>query len=453
VENDAVTVIPELLPVLRGIVGESAVLSVDDVTAGYLRDWTGRFGAPSGVVVRPRSVDEVAQVLHSCAAAGVAVIPQGGNTGLVGASVPLAGEVVLSLRRLSDVSVDAVAGQVLAGAGATIGAVQSAARQAGWAYGVDLASRDSCTVGGTIATNAGGLRVLRYGDTRRQVMGVEAVLSDGTVLSHLSPLTRDNTGYSVPALLAGSEGTLAVITRARMRLVAPPVPSAVAVLGFGAVDDAARSAGLVRRTDGLSAVELFLPAGVELVRSVVDLPALPPAAAYLLIERDGDADGLASAVADLPGVVDAAVADDAAGRASLWSYRERHTESIATLGPVVKLDVTLPLDRAADYLDAVDAVVTGVAPGGKVWLFGHLADGNVHTNVTGVPEPDVHAVEDAVLRLVADLGGSIASEHGIGVAKREWLPLNRSAAEIDTFRRLKSALDPAGILSPATLLP
>ncbi|MTD14860.1 FAD-binding protein [Nakamurella sp. YIM 132087] len=443
-----------MLDELRGIVGPEHVLTEPDLVAGHLRDWTGRFAAEAGVVVRPADTGQVSAVLAACAAAGTAVLPQGGNTGLVGASVPLHGEIVLHTGRLHGLEVDEVAGQLLAGAGETIGAVHAAAASAGLAYGVDLASRDSCTVGGTVATNAGGLRVLRHGDTRRQVIGVEAVLSDGSVLSHLGGLTRDNTGYHLPSLLAGSEGTLAVLTRVRLRLVPAPGPSAVAVLGLASPADAVVAAGFARRIAGVSAVEFFLPAGLALVREVTGLGAVLPEehGAYLLLEVDGSAEALVQACEDLPGVQDAAIADDAPGRAALWAYRERHTESIATRGSVIKLDVTLPMATAGEYLDRLPSVVAGLVPDARVWLFGHLADGNVHTNITGVPAADTHRLEDTVLRMVADLGGSIASEHGIGLAKREWLGLGRSEAEIEAFRRIKWALDPAGILHPHAVL-
>lgn len=439
---------------LRGIVGDGQVLTEPDLVAGYVRDWTGRFTGHTPAVVRPADTAQVAAVLAACAGADTPVIPQGGNTGLVGGSVPLHGEVVLSLGRLQQLALDPVSGQVTAGAGVTIGRVQAAAKQAGWAYGVDLASRDTCTVGGTIATNAGGLRVLRHGDTRAQVLGVEAVLADGTTVSHLGGLTRDNTGYHLPSLLTGSEGTLAVVTVARLRLVAPPVPSAVAVLGVASAAGAVELAGRARALPGVSAVELFLPDGVALVRAHTGLGPVLAAdpAAYLLIEADGSAESLAEWVSGQDGVDDAAVADDVAGRAALWSYRERHTEAIATLGPVIKLDVTLPLPRAAEYLAGLPALVRDLTPQARVFLFGHMADGNVHTNITGVPAELAHTVEDGVLRWVAGLGGSIASEHGIGTAKKQWLALGRSPAELAVFGRLKAAFDPAGLLSPHTLL-
>ena len=379
------------------IVGAPNVLTEPDVVAGYAVDWTGRFAGVTPAVVRPGSTDEVAAVVRVCAAQGVAVVPQGGNTGLVGGGVPLEGEVVLSLTRLSGLdAVDRSASQVTASAGVTVAALQAAAAAHGLAYGVDLSSRDSATVGGTIATNAGGLRVLRYGDTRAQVVGIEAVLGDGSVVSHLAGLPRDNTGYHLPSLLAGSEGTLGVVTRARLRLVPATTDHTVALLAFGSTADAVAAITPLRSScSTLEAIELFLPAGLALVCEVMDVaPPFGPSAAehgaYLLVEaaarRDTGAD-LADAVASLDGVLDVAVAVDAPRRAALWEYRERHAEAINRIGTPHKLDVAVPLRAFAQYLDEVPSVVASVAPDARTWLFGHAADGNVHVNVTGV-DPD-----------------------------------------------------------------
>jgi FAD/FMN-containing dehydrogenase len=204
------------------IVGREHVLTDPEIVASFVVDWTGRFRGRTDAVVRPGSVSEVAAIVAVCRDRRIALTLQGGNTGLVGGAVPLSGEIVLSLTRLSSLGeLDAVAGQVTVGCGVTVGALQRAAAAAGWAYGVDLASRDSATVGGTIATNAGGLRVLRYGDTRAQLLGVEAVLGDGSVISHLGGLWKDNTGYDLAGLLCGSEGTLGVVTAARLALFPP----------------------------------------------------------------------------------------------------------------------------------------------------------------------------------------------------------------------------------------
>ncbi len=448
---------------LAEVVGDAHVLTAPDVTASYATDWTGRFRGATPAVVRPGSAGEVAAVLARCAAEGVAVVPQGGNTGLVGGGVPLAGEVVLSLRRLATIGpVDPLAAQVTAGAGATLAAVQRTARDEGLDVGVDLAARDSATIGGMVATNAGGLRVVRHGPMRAQVAGVEAVRSTGEVLSHLGGLAKDNTGYDLAGLLCGSEGTLAVVTAARLRLVPRYDQRVTALLAFPGVEPALAAAGAARhRLVDLDAAEVFFGDGLALVCDVTGLtPPFPdPHDTYLLLEcaaHDDPADRLAAAVAglaDQPAAV--AVGTDTATRARLWAYRESHTEAVQAGGPPVKLDVTLPAARLAAFVPAVRARVAGAAPGARCILFGHAADGNLHVNVMGASGPPsaVTDVEAAVLGLVAELGGSISAEHGIGTAKRAFLHLNRSPAELAAFAAIKHALDPAGILNPNALLP
>ncbi|MPY95997.1 MAG: FAD-binding protein [Acidimicrobiia bacterium] len=443
---------------LRNIVGQAHVLTEADATAGYARDWTGRFVGTTPAVVRPGTVGEVAAVLALCNEAGVAVVPQGGNTGLVGGSVPLGGEVVLSLRRLDALGeVDQVTGQVTAGAGVTLEALQRHAALAGAAFGVDLGARASATVGGMVATNAGGLHFVRHGGMREQVLGLEAVLADGTVISHLGGLWKDNTGYDWSKWLCGSEGTLAVVTQVRLRLVPRYSHHALALLAFpGARAAVAAGAALRATLADLDAAELFVEAGLDLVCRQLGLPRPFTEAhgAFLLVGAAGHEDplpALAAAVESTEGLVDAAVADP--GRyEQLWAYRERHTEAINLLGAPHKLDVTLPGAGLADFIETVPGVVAQVAPQAQTWLFGHVADGNIHVNITGVaPEDD--AVDDAVLRYVAACGGSISAEHGIGTAKKPWLHLNRSEAEVALFRSVKSALDPRGVLNPNVLLP
>ncbi len=457
---------PRLLERLVGIVGGAHVRTDPDQTAAATRDWTGRFHGSTPAVVRPADTDQVAAVLAVCHSARVAVVPQGGNTGLVGGGVPLHGEVVLDLRRLDQVGpVDVRTRQLTVGAGVTVAAVHQAAAAHHLSYAVDLAARDSATVGGTIATNAGGVHVLRWGMTRQQLVGIEAVRADGTVLAHLGGLAKDNTGYDLAGLLCGSEGTLAVITAARLRLVPAEPDRAVALVSVGSVAEAVDLvADLAGRLAGLTAAELMVADGVELVCRTFDRAHPGPGPAFVLLEvraGPGSAPGptpgsavdrLGAALATDPRVVDSAVATSEADRARLWSYREDHTLAINTLGPPHKLDVTLPLGGLAAFVDRVGPAVASAAPGSQLWLFGHLGDGNLHVNVTGVaPEDD--SADDAVLELVVDAGGSISAEHGIGTAKRAWLARARTAAEIETFRAIKAALDPHGILNPHVLLP
>ncbi|MEO6628815.1 MAG: FAD-linked oxidase C-terminal domain-containing protein, partial [Aquihabitans sp.] len=267
-----------------------------------------------------------------------------------------------------------------------------------------------------------------------------------------------NTGYDFAGLLCGSEGTLGLVTAVRLRLVAPTGPVATALVGFSSVAAAITAASALRRSlANVEAVELMLPAGLRLVQDAFELPApfRTPAAAVLLVEAsalDAPDTCLGDAVAGLEGVVDAAVGLDAPRRQQLWRYREAHTDAISRLGPAHKLDVTLPAAALPHFVDGVEALVTRVAPEAQTWCFGHAADGNVHVNVTGLSASD-ERVDDAVLRAVADLGGSISAEHGIGRAKRRWLHLARSGVEITAMRSIRAACDPDGICNPGVLLP
>jgi FAD/FMN-containing dehydrogenase len=329
-------------------------------------------------------------------------------------------------------------------------------RSQGLDVGVDFAARDSCTVGGMVATNAGGERVLRYGTMRAQIVGIEAVLADGSVVRRLAGLPKDNTGYDLVSLLAGSEGTLAVITRLRLKLV-PLLPArTVALIALSGTADAVELVRSLRAVPSLEAAELFYANGLELVRSHVGLadpfPGEHPA--YLLVECAGrvdPTDELAEAIERAGDLVrDAVVASDARGRQALWAYRESHTESINAAGVPVKLDVAVPLAAFAEVCAALPATVAAIAPDARTILFGHVNEGNLHVNVLDALARD-EAVTDAVLALVAAHGGSISAEHGVGRAKVAWLSLSRSEAEIAAMRAIKTALDPAGRLNPDVL--
>ena len=447
-----------LLREFAAVVGEAHVLT-GDAGAGYAVDWTGGFTGQTPAVLRPRDTAEVAALLALCADAGVAVVPQGGNTGLVGGGVPRGGEVLISLARLRSLEpVDPIESQVTVGAGVTLEKLQEHARAAGLDFGVDLAARSQATVGGLVATNAGGIRVLRYGSMRTQVTGLEAVLADGSVLSRLTGLTKDNTGYDLTQLLAGSEGTLAVVTRVRVRLVPLLAARAVALVALADTDAAlallsAARAGL----SSLSAAEIFYADGLALVRSHSGLPApfSEQYPAYVVLEcadRVDPTDAILELLAESDAVADATVASDAAGRARLWAFRENHTEAINAAGVPVKLDVSVPLRELPSLVAELPAAIAAVAPAARPILFGHVNEGNLHVNVLDTGD-QATAVTDAVLRLVATHRGSISSEHGIGRAKVAWLGLSRSAQEVNAMRRIKDALDPDGLLNPGVLLP
>ena len=438
---------------LADIVGAGHVVGGD----GYERDWTGRFGGPARLVVRPGDTAEVAAVLRACAEHGAPVVPQGGNTGLVGGGVPRGGEVLLSLRRLDALgAIDPAAMQVEAGAGVTLAALQAHARRSGLDAAVDFAARDACTVGGLVATDAGGMRALRHGTVRARVAGIEAVLADGTVLDRRSGLLKDNAGYDLPALLIGSEGTLAVITSVRWRLV-PLLPARVAALvPLGSLAGAAALLAALRPAlPSLEAADFFLDDGMELVLEHLGIPAPVPerAPAYVVLECAGESDptdALAAAL-EQAGAPDALVADTTAERERLWRVREAHPEAIAAAGVPHKLDVGVPVDRLAAFADAVRSAVAATAPGARLVLFGHLGDGNVHANVLGAPAGD--AVDEVVLRVAAAHGGTISAEHGVGVAKARWLGLVRGEGELRAMVAVKRALDPDGLLNPGAVLP
>ena len=447
------TALPDsFLRSLAALVGPSHVLT-GDAAAGFAVDWTGRFRGHTPAVVRPRDTAEVAAVLALCTGAGLAVVPQGGNTGLVGGGVPRHGEVVLSLTRLSQMTpVDRDTAQVTAGAGVTLQRVADADPDLD--LGIVIASRATATVGGAVATNAGGLRVLRYGPMRAQLRGIEAVLSDGTVLSHLAGLVRDNTGYDYPSVLAGSEGTLAVITAARLTLVPRTRDAVTAIAGFGSPGDLhGFTRRAIRDVPGLLSAEFFTQTGLRVLIEHAGLtPPLPaPAPAYLLLEAGGpDAlDALGAIFAADPGRP-VAVAESAAGRARLWAYRERQPEAAGFLGVPIKLDVSVPAGQWVRLASSARQAVTDVDPGATVITFGHVADGNVHVNIVPAAPADGRH-EDAVFSLVASLGGSISAEHGIGALKAPWLPLARSGAERALFARIRAAFDPPGTLNPHVL--
>jgi FAD/FMN-containing dehydrogenase len=448
-----------LAATLATIVGARHVLAEPDLVAPYAVDWTNRWTGRPRLVVRPGSTDEVAAVVAACAQAGAAMVPQGGNTGLVGGAVPRRDEVVISLRRLDRIEpVDQDAAQLVAGAGATLADAQRHARALGLDVPIDFAARDGATIGGIVATNAGGERVLRYGTTRAHVAGLEVVLADGSVVRRMSGLAKDSAGFDIASLLVGSEGTLGIVTAVRLGLVPHLTERAAALL---AVDDTRTAVGVVaevrRRRDDLEAAELFHAEGLDLVCGTLGLarPFQRDHPTYLLVECAGRVDpteGLAAVLADIDGIAEAAVAADGPRRAALWRYREAHSEAINTAGVPVKLDVAVPVRDLARFEDDVRGVVDATAPGARLVIFGHLAEGNLHVNLLGAADR-AEVVTDAVLELVAAFGGSIGAEHGVGQAKVRWLPLTRTREELAAMNAVKRALDPRWLLNPGVVLP
>lgn len=447
----------EVIAVLADAVGVENVITDPDVMAAFCTDWTRRFGGPALCVVRPGNTSEVVAVLQECSRAGVPVIPQGGNTGLVGGGVPAASmavlPVILSMNRINWIGeIDHVAGQLSCGAGATLGHVQKKAEGAGWFYGIDLAARDSATIGGTVATNAGGIRVVAYGMSRTQVVGIEAVLADGSVISHMSGLQKDNTGLDLGALLCGSEGSLAVITAVRLNLASPPLQSTVALVGVQNFEEAMnlmRSA--VRPGYRLLAAEVMDSFGMELACSVTQLrhplAEYHPLTLLLEVEDGGEAAGF-----DFPVGSDAVVGWDADQREKLWRYREAQADGYATLGVVHKLDVSVPLPRLSKFADQVNDFLASHSSVTHFGVFGHLGDGNLHVEFCG-PAADDEVIDAAILNIVSEFDGAVSAEHGIGRHKIAFLHLSRTAAEIHAMAAIKAAWDPEGILNPGVLLP
>ena len=450
---------------LTGVVGPSHVITEPSGKVSFETDWTRRFSGEALAVVRPATTEEVVEVVRACLKWRIPIVPQGGNTGLVGGGVPRGNgeQIVLSMARLRLLDpVDEAAQEVTADAGVPLADLQAHVAASGLFLGVDLASRDSATVGGLVATNAGGARAFKFGSVRQQLVGVEAVLGTGAVVSRLANVRKDNTGYHLPSLLAGSEGTLGVVTRARFRLSPAPSHHLVILLGLHSVADAIRSVRLLERaSDDIRAAELMLDAGMRLVLAVSSLT--PPFGrsypAYLLIEvagRTDPTDHLLQAIETCP-AADVAVGTDTTTRRGLWELRELHTEAIALraseIGVVAhKLDVAVPPQRVAEFIEAAIGEVAATVPSAECYIFGHVGDGNLHINLVGdLADPD--GIDERILQLTVGYGGSISAEHGIGTSKTRWLGLTRTDDEIQTMRAIKQALDPQGIMNPGVLLP
>jgi FAD/FMN-containing dehydrogenase len=438
------------------VVGAKHVLDDPELKSSYERDYTGRYGGAARLVVRPADTEQVAGVMVACAREGAAVVPQGGNTGLVGASVPRNGEVLISLQRLDQVGdVDTAIGQVTVGAGVTLASLQEAARAGGQDAALDFGARDSCTVGGVVACNAGGPRALRHGTARAHVVGLEAVLPDGSVVSRLAGLTKDNAGYDLPELLVGSEGTLGIITRVRWKLAALMSARVAALVPLGTAREASDLLAALRaNAPSLESCDFFLDEGLELVleHQQRESPIRDRSPFYVLAECAAQSDPteeLAAAL-DAAGIDDALIADDTASRRGLWTLREGHTDAINAVGVPHKLDVGVPLHQLDRFIDEVPRAAER-AGAESVILFGHLGDGNVHVNVLGA-DPDDPSVDDAVLGLAIECGGTISAEHGVGVAKAGWLERARGADEVAAMRAIKRALDPQNLLNPGAVL-
>lgn len=440
---------------LRRVVGEAHVLSGAELTAQFVCDWTGRWRGETPCVVLPASAEELQAVVGVLVERGVPYLPQGGNTGLVGGATPLGGEVVLSTRRLTGVvHLDPDAGEVVVRAGTVLAEVQAAAAAAGWELPVDLAVRAQATIGGMIATDAAGLRALRHGRMRARLLGLEVVLPTGGRLDRIGRVPKDGTGYDLVGLLAGSEGTLGTVTRARLRLVRPARSRATALVALASVADAVTLAQrALGRLACLESLELVEAEGVELVAE--EAGTHPPLAgrALLLIDCASDTPPepeLRALLVGAPEVRGILVATDEGERRELWSWREGVPGAIAAAGIAHKIDVGVGIAELPALLAGARAAVARLSPAARLVAFGHLGEGNLHLNVLGL-DPGDERVEAAVLALVAELGGSIAAEHGVGRAKPRFVALTRALVDVEAMLALKRALDPSLLANPGVI--
>jgi len=461
---------------IRAIVGSTGLITAPQEVAPYASDWRKRYVGRPAAVVKPASTAEVAAVVRACADSRTAIVPQGGNTGLCGAATPDASgtQIILNLSRVNRVrEVDARNNTMTAEAGCVLANLQKAAEEAGRLFPLSLAAEGSCEIGGNLSTNAGGTAVLRYGNARELVLGLEVVLPSGEVWDGLRGLRKDNTGYDLKQLFIGAEGTLGVITAAVLKLFPLPKSHATAVV---ALQSPEKALALLERVLGacgerLTGFELFSDFCLSLVlRHFRDTTAPFPRRFphYVLMEfsdtQPGEgvralAEGVLEAALVEKNILDAVVAQSETQARAFWKLREFISEAQAHEGPNIKHDVSIPISRLADFISATDQELARAHAGVRLVTFGHLGDGNLHYNVSA-PEgvaPDAFVKNTAAInRLVHDgvarFGGSISAEHGLGQLKREEIRRYKSPLELELMRKLKRALDPDGIMNPGKVL-
>jgi FAD/FMN-containing dehydrogenase len=445
---------------LADIVGAAHVLTAPGDTKPYYTDWRKQYSAAAECVVRPASTQEVAQVVALCARDNIAVVPQGGNTGLVGGSVPTGArrEIVLALGRMNRIrALDVLNDTATVEAGCVLAAVQRAAEEAGRLFPLSLAAEGSCQIGGNLSTNAGGVNVLRYGTARDQVLGLEVVLPDGQVWDGLRGLRKDNTGYDLKQLFLGAEGTLGVITAAVLRLYPRPTASATAWIALASPRQAVELLAALRERLGerISAFELVSRSCLEAVLShVADLrdPLGTPHPWYVLAEfaDSGAPEELHERVAQALAAREAVLAQSGEQSRSLWRIRESIPEAQFAN---VKHDISLPISRIPEFVALADQALNSAFEKTDIYCFGHVGDGNLHYNVGPARLVDKRdAVNSIVYGVVERLGGSISAEHGLGQLKREAIRGHKQPLELELMRALKAALDPKGLMNPGKVL-
>jgi len=464
---------PALLQRFAAIVGEKYAITDIATQQPYLVEMRDLYHGRTPVVLRPGSVDEVASILKLANETKTAVVPQGGNTGLVGGQIPFNGEVLLSLTRLDKIrEVDPISNTMTVEAGVTLQRAREAAAEADRLYPQLLPSEGSCTIGGNLATNAGGTTALAHGIARSHALGLEVVLADGRVLHDLNKLKKNNTGYDLKNLFIGSEGTLGVITAATLRLVPRPRSVETAYAGVPTPQAAVDLLTLAeeRTAGGVTSFELMARSGVAAVVAHDSLsrdPLASPHPWYVLIELSSQArTGLRATLEDILSeghnkglVIDATIADSLEQAKAFWRIRELFGEVQRHIGASIKHDISVPVAAVPAFIEEANAAVTKLIPGCRPLPFGHVGDGNIHYNVTQPEGADKQKflarwdeVNAVVFAVVKKLGGSISAEHGVGVMKRDILPAYKDPVALELMRSLKHTLDPNRILNPGKVL-
>jgi FAD/FMN-containing dehydrogenase len=452
---------------LRLLLGADGLRLGKDISERHRGDWHVRApdAAPLALTL-PRSTEQVSAILSICHRHHVPVVPQGGLTGLAGGAVPIHGSVLLSLEHLRVIEeLDVLASTMTVQAGVSLQAIQERAQEVDLFFPLDLGARGSCLIGGNISTNAGGNRVLRYGMARDLVLGVEAVLADGTIITSLNKMLKNNAGYDLKQLFIGSEGTLGIVTRAVLRLQPHPGTTNTALCAFSSFEKVFEFLHRMRSSlaGALSAFEVMWPEfyskslEIQLHKRI---PLKPDFAAYVLVEATGpnpeygrqsfDAAIEKALIQDI--MVDAAVAQSIGEAQQMWQIRDAAGELLQRLSPVANFDVSIETSRIATFVDECRGRLSKRWRSAQTICFGHLADNNLHLFVTVEADPFPNGeIEETVYGCVRDWGGSISAEHGVGLLKKPFLGHTRSAAEIALMKTLKAALDPRGILNPGKI--
>ncbi|MDJ0909591.1 MAG: FAD-binding oxidoreductase [Woeseiaceae bacterium] len=459
-----------LIQQLKGIVGDGAWQTDPDELEPNLTEWRNVVHGRTPIMVSPQTTEQVAEIVRACSAAGVGLVPQGGNTGMCAGAVPdESGEQILvNLSRLNRIrSVDADDFSMVVEAGCVLADVHSAAREANRYFPLSMGGEGSCQIGGNLSTNAGGINVIRYGTARDLVLGVEVVLADGTVWDGLKTLRKDTAGYDLKQLFIGSEGTLGIVTAAALRLFPDPGETVTALAAVSDASSAVTLLGTLRHTlqDQIQAFELIGSRAIEYVERHIPNVHLPFASPwYVLLDAAGDdaaeslQRGLMDAIED--GIVaDVAIAKNDSEAEGLWRIRHSISEAERKEGPGVKHDISVPIASMQAFLVEGERRLAEQVPEAEPVIFGHVGDGNLHYNAhlpSGLQADREQAlrtrISEVVYELVRELGGSISAEHGIGVLKRDWLAANKDDVELGLMRRLKEALDPKNTLNPGKVI-